>query len=251
MSAKQTVLTATSALFQEKDPTAVDAYFGPTYVQHSALAADGLAGLRELQSQLPADFGYQLVRAIEDEDLVVLHGIYTGFGPIPLVAFDVFRAEQGRVVEHWDSLAPVVEDTANGHTQTDGSTEVTDADKTAANKALVAEFAEKVLIGGDYSLLPDYISVETYTQHNPEAADGLEGFGAAAAAWATEGKLLSYRTVHQIIAEGSFVFTRSEGDFGSPVIYNDLWRVQDGRIVEHWDVISPIPAELPHTNTVF
>lgn len=251
MSAKEAVLTAATALFLEKNANAVDNYFGPAYIQHSTLAADGLDGLRALQGNLPPDFGYELVRTIAEGDLVVLHGIYAGFGPAPLVAFDVFRAEGDRVVEHWDSLVPVVTDTVSGRTQTDGEDEIDDLDKTAANKALVAEFAEKVLIGADYSVLTDYISTESYAQHNPEAADGLEGFGAAAAAWGADGKLLAYKNLHQIVAEGNFVFTRAEGDFGVPVIYNDLWRVQDGKIVEHWDVIAPIPAELPHTNGVF
>lgn len=44
------------------------------------------------------------------------------------------------------------------------------------------------------------------------------------------------------MAEGDFVFTRAEGEFGGEVIYNDLWRVQDGKIAEHWDVIAPIPS---------
>lgn len=251
MSAKATVLTAATALFLEQDPSAVDTHFGPVYIQHSTLAADGLEGLRGLAGNLPADFGYELVRTIAEGDLVVLHGIYTGFGPAPLVAFDVFRAEGDRVVEHWDSLAPAVTETASGRSQTDGQTEPTDLENTARNKAIIAEFAEKVLIGADYSVLTDYISTEAYAQHNPEAADGLEGFSAAAAAWGAEGKLLAYKKVHQIIAEGDFVFTRAEGEFGVPAIYNDLWRLESGKIVEHWDVIAPIPAELPHTNGVF
>ncbi|WP_298796063.1 nuclear transport factor 2 family protein [Pseudonocardia sp. 73-21] len=100
-------------------------------------------------------------------------------------------------------------------------------------------------------MLTDYISAETYLQHNPEAADGLAGFGAAAAAWAEQGKNLVYTTIHKVIAEGDFVLLQSEGEFGVPVAYYDLFRVADGRIVEHWDVISPVPAELPHTNGLF
>jgi predicted SnoaL-like aldol condensation-catalyzing enzyme len=47
------------------------------------------------------------------------------------------------------------------------------------------------------------------------------------------------------------VLLQSEGEFGVPVAYWDLFRVKDGKIVEHWDVIAPIPAELPHTNGLF
>jgi predicted SnoaL-like aldol condensation-catalyzing enzyme len=144
-----------------------------------------------------------------------------------------------------------VTDTASGRSQTDGATDVSDLDKTDANRRLVAEFADKVLVGADYSVLTEYISTETYLQHNPEAADGLDGFGAAAAKWAEQGKNLVYKTIHKVIAEGDLVLLQSEGEFGVPVAYYDLFRVADGKIVEHWDVISPIPAELPHANGVF
>ena len=108
-----------------------------------------------------------------------------------------------------------------------------------------------VLQDADYSVLTDYISTETYLQHNPEAADGLDGFGAAAAKWAGQGKNLVYKTVHKVVAEGDLVLLQSEGEFGEPVAYWDLFRVADGKIVEHWDVVAPIPAELPHTNGLF
>ncbi|WP_344614799.1 nuclear transport factor 2 family protein [Dactylosporangium salmoneum] len=245
------VATAAGQLFRDKDPSAVDRWVAPTYTQHSSLAVDGPEGLRDLVAALPAGFRYEPARSISDGDLVALHGVYHGFGPMPLVAFDIFRVQDGKLAEHWDALTPVVEPTASGRSQTDGPTEVTEADRTEANRALVTEFAQKVLVGADYSVLTNYISTETYHQHNPEAADGLDGFGAAAATWAQQGKNLVYRTVHRVIAEGEFVLLQSEGEFGGPVAYYDLFRVADGRIVEHWDVIAPIPADLPHGNGLF
>ncbi|MFE6148527.1 hypothetical protein [Streptomyces sp. NPDC057889] len=79
----------------------------------------------------------------------------------------------------------------------------------------------------------------------------MDGFGAAAASWAGQGRNLRYKTVHKVIAEGEFVLRQSEGEFGVPVAFYDLFRVADGKIVEHWDVIAPIPAELPHVNGLF
>ncbi|MFD7612460.1 nuclear transport factor 2 family protein [Streptomyces sp. NPDC059828] len=249
---KNTVLTAAAELFGEKDPTAVDRWVSIGYTQHSALAADGPEALRQLVAGLPGDFRYEGARVLADRDLVVLHGTYFGFGPAPMVGFDIFRVDgDGKLAEHWDALTPVVTDTASGRTQTDGPADVTEVEKTEANRALVAEFAEKVLVGADYSVLTDYISTETYRQHNPEAADGLDGFGAAAATWAEQGKNLVYKNVHKVIAEGEFVLVQSEGEFGVPVAYYDLFRVAEGKIVEHWDVIAPVPADLPHGNGLF
>ncbi|MGJ5893789.1 hypothetical protein DF268_06085 [Streptomyces sp. V2] len=251
-STKNTVLQAAAELFGDKDPSAVDRWVATDYTQHSALAADGPQALRGLVAGLGKDFRYDAARVIADGDLVVLHGTYHSFGPAPLVGFDVFRVDaDGKLAEHWDALTPLVAETVSGRSQTDGPAEVTEPGATDANRALVAEFAEKVLVGADYSVLADYISTETYHQHNPDAADGLDGFGAAAAKWAEQGKHLVYRKVHRVVAEGEFVLTQSEGEFGVPVAYYDLFRVADGRIVEHWDVIAPIPAELPHPNGLF
>ncbi|MFF4313870.1 nuclear transport factor 2 family protein [Streptomyces sp. NPDC001507] len=252
MSSKDIVLKAAGELFGDRDPGAVDRWVAADYRQHSSLAADGPEALRALVAGLPGDFRYEGARVIADGDLVALHGTYHGFGPVPLVAFDLFRVDaQGRLAEHWDALTPVVADTASGRSQTDGPSAPSDPDRTEANRALVAEFAQKVLVGADYSVLTDYISTDTYRQHNPEAADGLDGFGAAAARWAEQGRNLVYRTVHRVVAEGDLVLLQSEGEFGVPVAYWDLFRVADGRIVEHWDVIAPVPAELPHSNGLF
>lgn len=179
---------------------------------------------------------YETVRVLADGDLVALHGIY--HGEQPLVAFDLFRVEDGRIAEHWVASTPVVTDTASGRSQTDGQTEPAPGADTETSRKIVAEFAQRVLQDADYSVLTDYISTETYLQHNPEAADGLAGFGAAAAKWAEQGKNLVYQKIHRVVADGDLVLLQSEGEFGEPVAYWDLFRVQDGKIVEHWDVIS-------------
>ena len=252
MTNKEIVTKAVGELFADRDPAAVDRWVAPDYRQHSALAADGPEALRELIAGLPTDFRYQGARVLADGDLVAFHGVYHGFGPEGLVAFDVFRVDgAGKLAEHWDALTPVVTQTVSGRSQTDGATAITAPELTEVNRALVAEFAEQVLVGADYSVLTEYISTETYEQHNPEADDGLDGFGAAAAAWAAAGKNLVYTKVHKVIADGEFVLLQSEGRFGVPVAYYDLFRVSAGKIVEHWDVIAPIPETLPHDNGLF
>ena len=251
MNNKEVVITAGGELFGTKDPAAVDRWVAADYKQHSSLIADGPEALRGLVAGLPEGFSYEGARAIADGDLVALHGTYYGLGPEPLVAFDLFRLKDGKLAEHWDALVPVAANTVSGRTQTDGPTTPSDLDRTEANRRLVTDFAEAVLKGADYSVLTDYISTETYHQHNPEAADGLAGFGAAAATWAEQGKHLVYKTIHKVVAEGDFVLVQSEGEFGVPVAYWDLFRVEGGKIVEHWDVITPIPAKLPHQNGLF
>ncbi|GAA2599815.1 hypothetical protein GCM10010435_94070 [Winogradskya consettensis] len=61
-----------------------------------------------------------------------------------------------------------------------------------------------------------------------------------------------YDTVHKVIAEGNFVLTVSEGSFGpAPTAFYDLFRVDNGKIVEHWDITPEIVADLPHSNGPF
>jgi len=73
-------------------------------------------------ANLPADFGYELVRVIADGDLVALHGTYHGFGPEPLVAFDIFRVADGKLAEHWDVMQPAVTTTVRGEAKLTGPT---------------------------------------------------------------------------------------------------------------------------------
>lgn len=63
---------------------------------------------------------------------------------------------------------------------------------------------------------------------------------------------MAYSQVHRAVAEGEFVFVQAQGSFGpKPTASYDLIRVADGKIAEHWDVVFPIPADLPHTSGLF
>ena len=83
-----------------------------------------------------------------------------------------------------------------------------------------------------------------YIQHNTGIADGLSGLGAALKALGEQGIEMIYDTTHQILAQGNFVLAVSEGTFGGAhTSYYDLWRVEEGKIIEHWDVMETIADE--------
>ena len=124
-----------------------------------------------------------------------------------------------------------------------------DLDKTDANKALVAAFVNDILMGGNPSKVTDYISTEKYHQHNPAVADGLDALGKALQEMAEAGMPMTYTKNHMVLGQGNFVLTVSEGQFlNKHVSFYDLFRVEDGKIVEHWDTIEPIPAQAQWKN---
>lgn len=250
---KATAIEALSNTLGAGNADVVDQYFGPEYIQHNPMVPNGPDGLKGLIAGLAENpaFKSETFRVIADGDLVAFHNRYEGFGPEPLVAFDVFRLEDGKIVEHWDNLSPETAPNPSGRTQLDGATEITDLDKTEANKALVEGFITKSLINHEEIDITQYISPETYLQHNSMVADGLQGFGAFMAEMAEKGISMDYTTLHKVIGEGNFVLTMSEGAFGGqPQAFYDLFRLEDGLIVEHWDIIAPMPGDdAPHNES--
>lgn len=188
-------------------------------------------------------------------DLVVLHNAHEyaeAFGAPSLAAFDVFRVKDGKVVEHWDNLQPVPETTVSGRGMTDGATEITDLDQTQANKELVVGFVRDVLGGAAPQNVTQYMDPAVYMQHNPSIDDGLAGLMAAIESFAAQGQVITKFEPQLVVAEGNFVFVASDATMGGkPWAFFDLWRIENGKIVEHWDVVAPTPAEMAHENGKF
>jgi predicted SnoaL-like aldol condensation-catalyzing enzyme len=242
---KAFVLEAMQKTLLAGNPEAVPDYFAKDIIQHNEMFANGIDAQKGVIAFLAGNknFKAQYVRVIADGDMVALHARYEGFGDTPMIAFDVFRVENGKIAEHWDNLILEAAPNPSGHTQIDGATEITDIDKTEANKAKVTEFLTRSMINHEQVDITQYISPVTYIQHNPMVGDGLEGFGAFMGEMAKKGITMEYSKVHKVIGEGNFVLAMSEGAFGGqPQAFYDLFRLENGLIVEHWDVIAPMPG---------
>jgi len=75
-------------------------------------------------------------------------------------------------------------------------------------------------------------------------AHGLSGLGKALEAMAKQGVTMKYDKVHRVLGEGNFVLTVSEGKLGGKhCSFYDLFRVEKGKIAEHWDTIEAIPEK--------
>ena len=186
-----------------------------------------------------------------------MHNIWRNaspFGAEEMVSFDIIRLDDnGNVAEHWDAMTALVKETASGRSQTDGPTTVTDFDKTEAKKALAVSLVEDVLMGKNPQKIAEYISAETYHQHNPAIKDGLGGIMEAVEYLTAQNNMFRYTKIHKVLGEGNFVLTVSEGEWsGKQQAFYDLFRVEDGKLVEHWDVIQEIPTEgLANENGMF
>ena len=215
------------------------------YIQHNlayGTGADAFIGSVEYLASADVITTVNNIRAFEDGDKVFLQTIYNFAGAGEQVAFDIFRFDgDGKIAEHWDNLAALAEPNPSGHTQTDGTMDVTDLDKTEENRELVQNFLYDVMQGNNLDKTPDYFDGDNYIQHNSGIADGVSGLNAALGALAEQGISMVYDDVHMVLAQGNFVLAVSEGTFGgTPTSYYDLWRVENGKIAEHWDVMETI-----------
>ena len=218
------------------------------YIQHNlayGTGRDAFVASVEGLAAAPEATTVENIRAFEDGEYVFLHTVYNFAGAGEQVAFDIFRFdEDGEIVEHWDNLAALAGENPSGRTQIDGTAEIADLDKTGENRELVENFLYDVMQGNNPDKTADYFDGDAYIQHNTAIADGVSGLSEALAAMAGQGVEMIYDEVHMVLAQGNFVLAVSEGTYGgAPTSYYDLWRVEGGKIAEHWDVMETIADE--------
>jgi predicted SnoaL-like aldol condensation-catalyzing enzyme len=232
-------------IFRKKDTTAIDRYFGESFIQHDPNLADGVAGMKSFASEVARSptADTTIYRTLVDGDFVLLHSRYEGVARYSgsVIAFDLFRFKDGKIVEHWGGQEPETPANPSGRTQVDGPTEIVDRERTEANRTLVRTYRETVMVSLRFDRIEDFIEGAHYAQHASKIGDGIARLRDRIASVAKEGGQL-YLTPRRFVAEGNFVLVLSEGDLPSgPTALYDLFRVENGKIVEHWDVLTPIP----------
>jgi predicted SnoaL-like aldol condensation-catalyzing enzyme len=188
------------------------AYINPNvYIQHNLAVGDGREGfVARMKSRPKGSAKVNTVRVFEDGDFVFTHTEYT-FAVGHRVGFDIFRFENGKMVEHWDNLQETpAEPSPSGHMMTDGPTTASDLDKTEANKALMQAYMDD-LLRGRREKFAGYFDGNNYIQHNPWVADNLTGLIAGLQVLAKKGQAVKYERVHKVLGEGDFVLVVSEG----------------------------------------
>jgi len=127
-----------------------------------------------------------------------------------------------------------------------------DAKQMEENKKTVAAFYDAALNQKDFEKASQYIGPR-YTQHNPGAADGPEGLKAFLA-FLREKFPNNHSEIKRIFADGDYVIVhvhavREPGTRGNAIV--DIFKLENGKVVEHWDVVQPIPEKAANENGMF
>lgn len=228
---------------------AVTKYTGDRYTQHSTGVRDGVEGFVEffepfIERNPVRDI--QLVRGLVDGQYVFVHAYQSlNGGEYEWVTTDFFDTDDNdKIIEHWDVIAEYTRSTPSGHTSVDGETEVIDLDKTEENKELVRNLIQDVFMkGGNPDNLDKYISSEKYIQHSKDLADGLENLKPLVN---DPNRTLYYEDLVLLVGQGNFVATlcrsnMNDGTTNQDFAEVDLFRIENGKIVEHWDNSEPVP----------
>ena len=227
---------------ETKDPEGFAVISTEQYIQHNIFVADGRKGFVAFVQSLPDGFAkVDTRRVFEDGDYVVAHSEIDIGGA--RAVFDIFRFDGDRIVEHWDAAQALTSPNPSGRSLLDGQQTLADPGVSLDQcKAVAKGFVENVLMVGDLSNAGDYVG-DTYLQHHPLVRDGLDGLREAFSQWQTEGIEVRYEKIHHVLGKGDMVLVVTEGCFnGASVAYYDMFRIDQGKIAEHWDVVEEIPA---------
>lgn len=219
---------------------------GHRYTQHSTGVPDGVEGFLEffepfVERNPKRDI--EIVRILEDGPWVFCNAYQSlNDGAAKWVTMDMFYTDpDGLILEHWDTIAPFVDETVSGEGMVSGTCEVDANTNTEASKSLVLEYTKQVLQGRGHDKISDFVSDEI-VQHAAPIGAGQAGL----IEWLTSEAAGTYEMMFQLIGQGDLVVTYGKRyALGKEIAVFDLYRVAHGKIVEHWmneEEISPREA---------
>lgn len=260
---RATVLTVLESLFDEGDISVIEQYFGDTYTQHNPSIPNGTDALRGFVGQLDTSTTtHTAYRVASQGDLVAVQSHITfDEGDRGMATMDIFRFEDSRIVEHWDVVQPVPETSKSGHGMFDGeggnTTTLAKVGDEDANIALVTKLYAEVFNQGKLEVIDELVA-PGYVQHSPDFEDGREGLRGGLGFF-----LETFPDLHlepiRFVAEGNLVFVHvhitfakeDQGKMNTGSAGIDVFRIQDGLLVEHWDALQEVVAETASGNSMF
>ncbi len=239
-----------------KDMTKFDKFIGSSYLQHATGYADGIAPLRgELQSNSTSSNKIQILRVVGEKNYAAIHSLWT-IGTQLRLYVDVWRVENGKLVEHWAQYQNVENNSLNNNTMHSGpDTNIKASQDTEMNRTRAISVLKVFDNLEDLNPIENYVS-GNYIQHNPTVADGKKAF----VKMLKNLKSINYKsktTIGKAIANGDMVIIHSKvidtsipDDKGTGAM--DIFRFDNkGQIVEHWDVLERITGISLNKNDPF
>ncbi len=226
---------------------AVETYTGDRYTQHSTGVRDGVEGFVEFFEPFVVrnpKRDIELVRSFVDGRFVFVQAAQNiNDGEARWVTTDLFDTDgNGKIIEHWDVIHALGGTNPGGHTQVDGSVEITDLHLTEVNKEVVWRLLTEAFAESPTAPMDEFISDQVYINHNPDAPDGLAALIEMDRSAREQGQALYYEHVHRVIGQGNFVVSFAH-QIWNDISYAafDIFRLENGLIVEHWDNVEVVP----------
>lgn len=246
-------------------------YFAPNLIQHDPWIADGIGGdedyLEARREENPEDFSptdeyISVVHTImaEAEYVAIKSHLFAGPNDPGRIFIDIWRLENGKFAEHWDIIEPIDPGHFGGLTQGRTREEAIalghrlddpiygNPDPTADPRASEAVVLEYMKMGQEPGRLVEALQTflaDDFVQHAGRIPQGKQGAIDYLSARA-EARAKANRTsiFERVIADGDLVLVHrrviSDSD-PRGTVFADLFRVRGRQVVEHWDLVQPIP----------
>ena len=235
------------------------------YIQHSPDLPDGWKPVWDLLANRPTSFSNKQIQWIGENGfldngnfLIMFREVDRGDGTGLSKIVDIMRFDaEGKYAEHWDIRQPLAEKTKSGHTETGAAKRFSDnpvsysKKEEEKNKKRVVRYLNHGFNKGRLDKALEKFAHPEYVQHNPMLPDGTKTLLGAF----KSGKLPAHcYDIKHVLAQNDLVvaFSKmtSEGKVKAVV---DIYRIRDGKMVEHWDIVQPVPADkdMPHKNGMF
>lgn len=217
---------------------------GEYYIQHSTGVKDKKEGFMEFFNDFKKRYpqrDIKIIRAIEDGQYVFLHVIqFLNNKTSNWVTADLFDTDENdKIIEHWDVISEYIEQekTVSKNDMVLGEFQIIDEEKTEENKKLARTFLFDIFEMGNYDNLNKYIDENKYIEHNPKMEDGTDSLKKFIIK-----EKIKYDFVFKVIGQGNYVVAYSQVIFrNEKYCVFDIYRIENNKIVEHWDNIEIIP----------
>jgi len=238
------------AFRQLRHEEAARRYFADRYVQHNPFVADGLEGFVSFfatfdECRRPG-FEQRVLHLVADEDLVAVHATMTAPNGPGCVLVDIFHVDAaGKIDEHWDVFKELADPATipHGNGETAGVVTGTRSDA-ATNRGHLEAFYQLAFVDKRYAEAADRYFGDRYVQHNSFVPDGVDGFkahfsdpGHARPSYRQQALRFIVDDDFGVVHEWLRPNADDPADLGVMIV--DLFRFDQGLIVEHWDVFTP------------